>query len=47
MDDKTTYYQINREKLFNRAKEYNKNKIHRIRDQARNKHRELSDEEKY
>ena len=46
MDDKTTYYQRNREKLLNRAKEYYENNKDRIRDLARNKYSELSDKER-
>ena len=46
MVDKTTYYQRNREKKLNRAKEYYENNKERIRVQARNKYRELSHEEK-
>ena len=45
MDDKTTYYQKKREKkLLNRSKEYYKNNKDRIRDQTRNKYRQLSDD---
>ena len=47
MSDKTTYYQKNKGKLLNRAKEYYENNKERLREQARNKYRELSDETKY
>ena len=46
MDDKTTYYQRNREKIPNRAKEYYENNKEILKEQARNKYRELSNEEK-
>ena len=46
MSDKTTYYQKIREIILNRAKEYYKNNKERLREQARNKYRKLSDEEK-
>ena len=46
MSDKTTYYWENREKILNRAKEYNKNNKERLRQRVRNKYRELSNEEK-
>ena len=42
----TTYYQRNRETIPNRAKEYYKNDKERLREEARNKYRELSKEEK-
>ena len=44
----TTYYQINREVILNRAKEYyeNKKELLRERERAKNKYRELSEEEK-
>ena len=42
MSDRTTYYQRNREIILNRAKE--KNEV--LREQVRNKYRELSEEEK-
>ena len=46
----TTYYQINREIILNEAKEYDKNDkeryIERERGRAKNKYRELSEEEK-
>ena len=46
MSDKTTYYQRNREKLLNCAKEFYENNKDRIIDQVRNKYRELSNKEK-
>ena len=45
MSDKTTYYQRNREKTLNRPKEYYKTNKKILREQARNKYRELSNEE--
>ena len=45
MSDKTTYYWENRDKILNRAKEYNKNNKERLRQKVRNKYRELSNEE--
>ena len=44
-DDETTFYKRNREIIPNRAKQYYKNK-ERLREQAKNKYRELSDEGK-
>ena len=44
--DNTTYYQRNREKLLNRAKDYYQNDKERLREQARNKYRNLSEEDK-
>ena len=41
-----TYYQKNKEKISNRAKDYYENDTERLREQARHKHRELSKEEK-
>ena len=41
--DKTTYYQRNREKILNRAKDYYENDKERLRKQARNKYRNLSE----
>ena len=35
----TTYYQRNRVVILNRAKEYNKNDKERLREKARDKHR--------
>ena len=44
--DNTTYYQRNREKLLNKAKDYYQNDKERLREQARNKYRNLSEEDK-
>ena len=41
MSGKTTYYQRNRQIILNRAKGYYKNHKERLREQARNKHKEL------
>ena len=41
-----TYYQRNREVILNRAKGYLENDKERLREQARGKHRNLSEEEK-
>ena len=52
MSEETTYYKrnretrLNRETILNRAKEYYKNNKEVLREQARNKYRELSKEEK-
>ena len=43
---RTNSYQRNREKLLRRAKEYHENKKERLQEQAKNKYRELSNEEK-
>ena len=40
MDDKTTYYQRNRGKILNRAKQHYEHNKERLREQARNKYRE-------
>ena len=40
------YYQRNREIIINRAKAYYENDKKRLREQARDKHRDLSDEDK-
>ena len=45
MDNKT-YYQKNREKMLNKAKDYYKNNNERLREHARNKYRNLSEEDK-
>ena len=37
MDDEATFYQINREKLLNRTKEYYENNKGILREQAKNK----------
>ena len=42
----TTYYQRNREVMLNRAIEYYENKKEVLREKAKNKLRELSEEEK-
>ena len=42
----TTYYQRNRETILNRAKKYYTNNKERLREQAKNKNRELPEEEK-
>ena len=44
--DNTTYYQRNREIMLNRAKDYHKNDQEKLREQARNKYRNLSEEDK-
>ena len=41
-----TYYQRNREVILNRAKDYYENDKKRLREQSRNKYRNLSEEEK-
>ena len=43
----TTYNQRNRDVIINRAKDYYKNDEDRLREQAINKYRELSEEKKY
>ena len=40
-----TYYQRNRDVILNRAKDYHGNDKKRLREQARNKYRNLSKEE--
>ena len=42
----TTYYQTNRDVILNRAKDYNENDKERLRQQARDKCRNLSEDEK-
>ena len=42
----TNYYQRNRNVMLNRAKEYYKNDKERLRDNARDKYRNLFEEEK-
>ena len=42
----TTYCQINRDVMLNRAKEFYKNDKERLREEARDKYRNLSEEEK-
>ena len=41
-----TYYQRNRETILNRGKKYYENKKEILREKARDKYRELSEEEK-
>ena len=41
-----TYYQKNRDVVLSKAKDYYKNKKIRLREQARDKYRNLSKEEK-
>ena len=41
-----TYYQRNRDVILNRVKDYYENDKERLREQARDKYRNLSDEEK-
>ena len=41
--DNTTYYQRNRETMLNRAEDYYENDKERLRAQARNKYRNLSE----
>ena len=41
-----TYYQWNRDVILNRAKDYYENDKERLRGQARDKYRKLSEEEK-
>ena len=41
-----TYYQRNRNVILNRAKDYYENDNGRLREQARDKYRNLSEEEK-
>ena len=44
--DNTTYYQRNRDIALNKAKEYYKSNNKRLKEQARNKYRNLSEEDK-
>ena len=44
--DEETYYQKNRDVTLNRAKNYYENDKDRLREQARDKYRSLSEEEK-
>ena len=46
MTEKTTYYQKNRERVLNRAKEYYENNKERLRKKDRDKYRKLSEGEK-
>ena len=43
---KATYYQKNKEVILNRAKDYYRNNKGKLKVKARNKNRELSEEEK-
>ena len=42
----TIYYQRNREVILNRAKDYDENNKELLRERAKNKYRDLSEEEK-
>ena len=42
----STYYQRNRDVILNTAKDYYENDKERLREQARDKHRNLSEEER-
>ena len=44
--DNTTYYQRNRDVALNKAKEYHKNNNERLKEQAKDKYRNLSEEDK-
>ena len=44
--NKTTYYQRNREVILNRTKDYSRNNRDELKVKARDKYRELSEEEK-
>ena len=44
--DEETYYQKNRDVTLNRAKNYYENDKDRLREQARDKYRKLSEEKK-
>ena len=41
-----TYYQINRDVILNRARDFYENDKERLREQGKNKYRNLSEEEK-
>ena len=43
--DNTTYYQGNRKIMLKRAKDYYENDKERLKEQARNKYRNLSEED--
>ena len=45
-DNKTTYYQKNKEKILNRTKEYYESNKKRLTEQTRNKYRELSNKKR-
>ena len=42
----TTYYRRNRDVILNRTKDYNENNKETLRDQAKDKYRNLSEEDK-
>ena len=44
--DNTTYYQRNRKKKLNKAKDYYKNSNEILKEHARNKYRNLSEKDK-
>ena len=44
--DNTTYYQRNKEKILNKAKDYYKSNNERLREHTRNKYRNLCEEDK-
>ena len=44
--DNTTYYQRNKDVVLNKAKDYQKNNKEKLREQARDKYINLSEEEK-
>ena len=44
--DNTTYFQRNKEIMLNRGKDYYENDKERLREQARNKYRNFSEEDK-
>ena len=46
IDDKTIYYQRSGERILNREKLFYENNKERIREKAKNKYRELSEDEK-
>ena len=46
MGDKTTYYQENREKNYKQSQKYYENNKEILREKARNKYKELPNEEK-
>ena len=46
MNNKNTYYEINKEKLLNRAKQYHDKNKERLGELTKNKYRELSNKEK-
>ena len=46
MNNKTVYYQNNKQIVLNRSKEYYENNKKRLQEQAKNKYRELSNNKK-